>query len=94
MVQYKETCMVCKKNKVLITGKRQRPVCISCQFKGIDKPITDPKFKQMFDIDPRLYEQNYFLRDIKAKYLRFGQLSEKQIEVFEKVAKEGAAKLV
>ena len=92
MVQYKELCMVCKKNKVLITSKRQRPVCMQCQFRGIDKPITDPKFKQLFDIDPKLYEQNYFLRDIKAKYLRFGQLSDKQIEVFERVVKEVSSK--
>lgn len=94
MVEYKELCMICKKTRVLITSRRQKAICPACQFRGIDdKPITDPVMKKMFDIDPRLYEGSYFLRDIKAKYLRFGTLSEKQIEVFQKVADEEGAKL-
>lgn len=94
MVEYKELCMVCKKARVLMTSRKQRPICVACQFRGLDKPITDPVFKKLFDIDSRLYDQNYFLRDIKAKYLRFGTLSEKQIEVFERVAKEQGEKLI
>ncbi len=79
---------------VLIKSRRQKAVCSACQFKGVvDKPITDPAMKELFDIDARLYEDNYFLRDIKAKYLRFGTLSEKQIEVFRKVADEEGKKL-
>jgi hypothetical protein len=94
MVEYKEKCMLCKKTMVLMRSKRQKPICTPCQFKGVDdKEITDPTFKKMFDIDPRLYEKSYFLRDIKAKYLRFGNLSEKQVEVFKKVADEEGAKL-
>jgi hypothetical protein len=94
MVEYKEKCMLCKKAMVLIRSKRQKPICTPCQFKGVDdKPITDPEMKQLFDIDPRLYERSYFLRDIKAKYLRFGNLSEKQLEVFKKVVQEEGAKL-
>lgn len=94
MPEYKERCFVCKKEMVLIKSRRQKAVCTKCQFRGIDdKPITDPVFKALFDIDPRLYEESYFLRDIKAKYLRFGNLSEKQIEVFQKVVKEEGAKL-
>jgi hypothetical protein len=94
MVEYKERCILCKKAMVLIKSKRQKAICSPCQFKGVsDKEITDPVFKKMFDIDERLYEQSYFLRDIKAKYLRFGQLSEKQIEVFNKVVQEESQKL-
>lgn len=94
VVQYKERCILCKKEMVLIKSKRQKAICNGCHFKGIeDKEVTDPEFKKLFDIDPRLYEESYFLRDIKAKYLRFGQLSEKQIEVFKKVADEEGAKL-
>ena len=95
MVEYKEKCFVCKKNMVLISSRRQKAVCIGCQFRGVDdKPITDPTMKQLFDIDPKLYERSYFLRDIKAKYLRFGSLTEKQVDVFRKVAQEEAQKLV
>lgn len=79
---------------VLIRSKRQKAVCIACQFRGVDdKPITDPEMKKLFDIDAKLYERSYFLRDIKAKYLRFGNLTEKQIEVFRKVATEEGQKL-
>ena len=94
MVEYKERCMVCKKAMVIIKSRRQKAVCLACQFRGIeDKPITDPVFKELFDIEAKLYEDSYFLRDIKAKYMRFGSLSEKQIEVFKKVAEEESAKL-
>jgi hypothetical protein len=95
MVEYKELCMLCKKTRVLIKSRRQKAICTACQFRGIDdsKPITDPAMKKLFDIDPQLYEASYFLRDIKAKYLRFGSLTEKQIEVFAKVAAEEGDKL-
>jgi len=88
MVLYKQRCMLCKKNMVLITSGRQKPICVPCQTRDFDKPITDPVFKKLFDIEPALYEQSSFLRDIKAAYLRFGALTERQVEVFKKVAKE------
>jgi len=94
MVEYKERCMICKKTMVMMKSRRQKPICTPCQFRGTeDKPITDPDMQKLFGIDPRLYESSYFLRDIKAKYLRFGNLTEKQIEVFKKVAEEEGAKL-
>ena len=83
---YKQRCIYCKKNMVLITNYRQKPVCTQCQMKEINKPITDPKFKALFDIAPELYEQSSFLRNIKDAYLRYGGLSDKQEEVFKKVA--------
>ncbi len=87
--------MVCKKTMVIMKSRRQKAICTPCQFRGIDdsKPITDPAMQKLFNIDPKLYERSYFLRDIKAKYLRFGNLTEKQIEVFAKVAEEEGAKL-
>ena len=42
----------------------------------------------MFDIPEELYKKNFFLRDIKIKYLRYGKLSDKQIAAFKRVAKE------
>ena len=48
--------------------------------------------KKFFDIPEELYKKSSFLRSIKSNYLRFGQLSEKQIVAFkstvEKLGKE------
>ncbi|HIG98807.1 TPA: hypothetical protein HA231_05290 [Candidatus Woesearchaeota archaeon] len=57
-------------------------------MKQINQPIQDETFKKMFDIGEKLYEQSSFLRSVKSNYLRFGSLSEKQIETFKRVAEE------
>ena len=85
---YKQKCILCKKNHALVTWKNRTPVCTECKMKEISKPIEDPKFKALFDIDKNLYERSSFLRNIKSNYLRYGNLSEKQIETFKKVAEE------
>ncbi len=69
-------------------SRRQFPVCESCHLKQINQPIDDPKFKELFDIPKELYEQCYFLRKIKESYIRFGSLTDKQIEAFKKTVKE------
>ena len=46
------------------------------------------KLKSMFEIPEEFYKKSLFLRDIKIKYIRFGELSEKQIAAFKKVVKE------
>ena len=79
---------MCRKNHALVTWKNRVPVCTECKMREINKPITDKKFKELFDIDNELYEKSGFLRNIKSSYLRFGSLSEKQIEMFKKVAEE------
>lgn len=86
--KYKQLCVMCKKNHVLIASRNQFPICTSCSMKQINQPIEDEKFRKLFDIDQKLYEQSSFLRSIKSNYLRFKELSEKQIEVFRKVAEE------
>lgn len=86
--KYKQLCAICKKNHVLIISRGQFPICTSCSMKQINQPIEDKKFKVMFDIDQKLYEQSSFLRSIKYNYLRFSSLSDKQIEMFKKVAAE------
>ncbi len=88
MRSYKQKCIVCRKNYAMVTFKDRTPVCTECRMRDINKPITEPKFKKLFDIDKALYEQSSFLRNIKSSYLRFGGLSDKQIEIFKKVAKE------
>jgi len=55
---------------------------------SFSEPITDPKFIELFNIDPALYEKSSFLRDIRYQYGRFGNLSEKQVTIFKKVVKE------
>src|SRR3989338_1051860 len=87
MVSYKQLCARCKKQFVLISGN-QFPVCYDCQKKELSGEIKDPKMKKMFKLPEELYMNNPFLRDIKAKYLRFGNLTDKQIEAFKRVSKE------
>ena len=71
-----------------MADSRQRFVlCYDCQKNELSKEVKG-KLKKMFDIPEEFYKENIFLRDIKIKYLRFGELSDKQIEVFKKVVKE------
>jgi hypothetical protein len=88
MIQYKQRCARCKKNMVLITGRNQFPICYDCQKAELQGDIKDPKMKKLFKISEEYYKQSGFLRSIKSNYLRFGQLSEKQIEFFKKAVKE------
>jgi hypothetical protein len=57
-------------------------------MKQISEEITDAKFKKLFDIDQKLYEESAFLRSIKSNYIRFKSLSANQIETFKRVADE------
>ena len=50
--------------------------------------ITDPKMKKLFDVPLRLYEENSFLRSIKINYLRYGSLTERQVEAFKKAVEK------
>jgi hypothetical protein len=88
MRSYKQKCIICRKNYAMVSWKDRTPICTECRMRDISKPITEPKFKKLFDIDKALYEQSSFLRNIKSSYLRFGGLSDKQIEMFKKVAEE------
>jgi hypothetical protein len=69
---------------VLTTSANRFPVCYDCQKAEMNGEIKDPVMKAMFDIPEELYAKNAFLRDIKVNYLKFGNLSEKQIEAFKK----------
>jgi predicted DNA-binding WGR domain protein len=50
--------------------------------------VTDPAMKKLFDIPEELYKDSMFLRDIKINYLRYGKLSERQIDVFKEVVEK------
>ena len=87
-VRFQMKCSRCKKNYVTVTRRQSFALCYDCQKSELEGEIKDPEMKKMFDIPQDLYRTNTFLRDIKVKYLKYGELSEKQIEVFKKVAKE------
>ncbi|MBW2986009.1 hypothetical protein KY333_01430 [Candidatus Woesearchaeota archaeon] len=86
--RFKQKCAKCKQNWVLITWKQRFPICYECQKPEMQGEIKDPAMKKMFKIPEEFYKENMFLRSIKVNYLRFGQLSEKQIEAFKKTVKK------
>lgn len=88
MVSYKEKCRRCKKNMVLVSARNRFPMCYDCQKNELKGKVKDPEMKKMFDIPEEFYMQNAFLRSIKMNYLKFGSLTEKQIEVFKKVVND------
>lgn len=63
-------------------------ICYDCQKEDLKKEIKDPEMKKLFDIPEEFYRTNSFLRSIKANYIRFGKLSEKQIEAFKKTVEK------
>ncbi|MEK6901194.1 MAG: hypothetical protein AABX37_02530 [Nanoarchaeota archaeon] len=73
---------------VLMYSHKQFPLCVECHLKQLNHPINDPQFQKFFDIPQKLYQESYFLRKIKENYLRFGSLTEKQIETFKKVVED------
>ena len=83
-VKYKQKCTRCKTNYVLVARRDRYPVCEKCQKKEFTQEIKDPEMKKFFDIPEDFYKRNSFLRDIKFSYLRYGRLSDKQLEAFKK----------
>jgi hypothetical protein len=83
-VKYKQKCSRCRKNYVVVTWKTKFPVCYDCEKNQLIGEIKDPAMKKMFDIPEKFYVDNAFLRDIKINYLRFGRLSDKQVDAFKK----------
>jgi len=86
-VRYKQKCYACKKNYVTATYRQRYVLCYECQKKEMKGEIKDPKMKKLFDIPWQYYKDNAFLRDIKINYLRYGNLTKKQIDAFKKTVK-------
>ena len=87
-ISYQQKCAKCKKNFVTVTWRQRFPICYECQKAELQGNIKDPKMKALFDIPEEYYKENLFLRNIKSNYLRFGKLSEKQIEAFKKTVQK------
>lgn len=83
-IQYKQLCNMCKKNYVLVSLRQKDGICYECQKNELSGEITDPEMIKLFDIPDDFYKLNSFLRKIKICYLRYGNLTEKQIAAFEK----------
>ncbi len=88
MAKFKQRCIRCKKNMVLIASARQIPICLECQLKDVDTKVEDPIFKKLFDIPRQYYLENNFLRSIRSNYSKFGILTKNQVETFRKVVKD------
>ena len=87
-VKYKTKCGKCKKNYVIVTYRTRFPICHECQKSEMQGEIKDSKMKKMFDIPEEFYENNMFLRSIKINYLKYGNLTEKQVEAFKKAVEK------
>lgn len=81
---YKQKCMRCKKNWVVVTSRQRFPICFDCQKSELEGEIKDPEMKKLFNIPDDFYQKNSFLRSIKINYLKYGKLTERQIEAFKK----------
>ena len=79
---------MCKKNYVNATYRDRFVVCYECQKKQMQGEIKDPKIKKLFDIPEEFYKDNSFLRDIKIKYLKYDNLTDRQIEAFDETVKK------
>jgi len=64
MVKYKQRCIICKQ-KWAIASFRQQPICQDCEKKLLDKPIENPEMKKLFNINPKFYQENYFLKSVR-----------------------------
>lgn len=82
--KYKQKCSRCKKNYVIVTWKNNYPLCYDCQKGEMVGEVTDPALKKLLKIPEEFYHENSFLRSIKINALKYGSLSEKQIEYFKK----------
>ena len=82
MALFKQKCMRCKKVWVLSSHGTRYLECYDCMKPQLDVKIANPKMKKLFNIPEDFYKDSMFLRSIKSNYLRFGKLTEKQIEAF------------
>lgn len=86
--KYKQKCYRCRKNFVIVTWKQRYAVCYDCQKNELEGEIKDPKMKKFLNIPDEFYKENAFLRSIKVNYLRYNNLTEKQIEAFKKAVEK------
>lgn len=84
MVKFKQKCSKCGLYTT-VSRMQSNPICYNCQKDDLKGSIKDPQMKEFFDIPEALYVENQFLRNIKVNYLKFGKLSDRQMEAFQRV---------
>lgn len=87
-IEYKQKCLKCKAKYVLSTRRNRVVICYECLKQDMKGEIIDPVMRKLFDIPEEYYQNNSFLCDIKIKYLKYNNLSEKQLDAFKKVVAE------
>lgn len=87
-IRFKQKCSRCGKNYVKVSRRQHYVLCYDCQKGELNHEIKDSKMKKFFDIPKEFYRENAFLRSIKVNYLRYGRLSERQIETFKKAVEK------
>lgn len=88
-IQFQQKCTRCMKNYVLVSNRTRGPrICYACHKLEMNGTISDPEMKKFFDIPEEFYKKNSFLRNIKISYLRFGSLTENQIDAFKRTVED------
>jgi len=87
-IRFKHKCYRCKKNYVIVTARQRYVSCYDCQKKELNREVKNAKMKKLFNIPEEYYKENLFLRDIKINYLRYKNLTDRQIEAFKKTVKK------
>jgi len=73
---------------VKMISRKQFPICYDCQKEELKGEIKSSKIKKLFDVPEEFYKESPFLVSVKLFYLRFGRISEKQVEYFKKEVEE------
>jgi hypothetical protein len=63
-------------------------VCYECEKKDMQGEVKDPALKKLLDIPEEFYKENSFLRAIKINCIRYGSLTQPQIEAFKKTLED------
>ncbi|MFH1916391.1 MAG: hypothetical protein ABIJ21_03945 [Nanoarchaeota archaeon] len=88
VITYKQKCKRCNIKYVEATNRSRYLVCDVCEAKEMAGEITDPKMIKLFKIPDEFYKRSPFLRNIKIAYLKYGNLTEKQVEAFKNAVKK------
>ena len=88
MASFKILCYRCKKNYVVASWRDKFVTCYDCWKNEGSAEIKDPKMKKMFEVPEEFYKENSFLRSIKLNYIRYNNLSDRQIDAFKETVEK------
>lgn len=76
---------------VLVVSGERYPLCYDCHKDELHQPVKNLKMKKLFSIPEEFYQRSLFLRSVKINYLKFGRLTDRQVEFFKKTVDEFSA---